>query len=110
MSDIQNKHMPKVTPQDDNQKEIFYNDLNKFIELQYVIDAAKEQQSEILKRLKEEYADKFDKSEQGEAKKHAGKTIKYMLDEFLKGKLTEDKEYLEAAEIEYNDVSKHLKG
>lgn len=110
MSDIQNKHMPKVTPQDADQKEIFFNELNKCIELQYMMDSAKEQKNEIIKNLKEDYASKFDKSEQAAAKKHAGKTIGYMLDEFLKGKLTEDKEYLEAAEIEYNDVSKHLKG
>lgn len=101
--------MPNVTPKTEVEREIYFGKINEWIKLENIRKSATKSQSDIIASLKETYAEDFDKSEQSDAKKFAEKVIKHQIGEFLKGSITEEQRFLDAAQAEYEVSKKYLK-
>ena len=102
------KDMPNVTPRGESDREHYFKQINEWIRLEHIRKSAVESQNDIIKGLKEEYAEPFDKSEKTKAKQFAEKVIKAKIGEFLKGKITEEQEILDQAQAEYEVDKKYM--
>lgn len=102
------QEMPNITPKGEEERKIYFNRINEWIKLENIRKSAVDSQSDIIKGLKETYAEPFDKSEKGDAKKFAEKVIKHQIGEFLKGTITEEQRFLDAAQAEYEVSKKYM--
>lgn len=102
----ENKTSMTVVPQGDERREIFYKRVNEYINLQYIIDSAKESQTEILEAIGEDHVSIHECDKKSEVKSQT----KLIIEEHLKGKITAQEMKLDAAKGDYETVKKHLKG
>lgn len=103
---IENTNVPtSIIPKSDEKREKFYKRLNEWIEFQHIIESAQASQKDYMNAIAEDHVEEFPDDNKASVKKRA----KWLIDEFLKGKLTEDIALMDSTLGDYSIAEKHLK-
>ncbi|UUW39784.1 hypothetical protein VP14_097 [Vibrio phage VPMCC14] len=106
MIEQENNTQMTIIPKSDEAREAFYNRINEWIKLQYVIESAQESQKDIMDMIAESHVDSNPDTKKTDVKKRA----KLLIDEFLKAKATTEAQLIDDVLGDYSIASKFLKG
>jgi len=101
----QTNSVTSIIPKSDEAREKFYGRLNQWIELQHIIESAQASQKDYMNAIAEDHVENYPDDNKASVKKRA----KWMIDEFLKGKLTEDIALMDSTLGDYSIAEKYLK-
>tara|TARA_B100001059_G_C17741057_1_gene531679 strand:- start:672 stop:998 length:327 start_codon:yes stop_codon:yes gene_type:complete len=97
-----------VVPTNEDLEQIFVDRINHIIKRKNDMAAADADVKATFASLAENYADKFEKAEQGAAKKFAKAECTLIVNEFMKGVIDDKLNELESAEVSYNRIKDKL--
>lgn len=105
MTDV---NFQSVVPTNEDLQQLFVDKINYIIKRKNDEAAAKADVNAALATLAENYADKFEKADQGAAKKFAKAECTVIVNEFMKGVIDDELNKLESAESSYNKIKDKL--
>ncbi len=102
-----NKEIISVIPKGEDARKAFYDSLNEWIKLHYIIESAQSSQKDILKAIFQSHKDNINE----DAKKtDVDKAVKGIIGEFLEGRVTDAVTTAQDILDDYEIAKKHLKG